>query len=158
MTGPTVHVSLACWPGLRHDQAARHLAGAAVEPLFGRLCTDHVQFVPQNFGVLTEAMVDGLMAAFPQVRFRLHANVRVLPEHHLADLSGYQAHREWFRQAARISRRLAAPAYTAHAGARRDATMAEMLEHTRRCADLFGCVVGVEGQYPAAGDAWLVST
>ena len=158
MTRPTVHVSLACWPGLRHDQAARHLASDVVEPLFGRLCTDHVQLVPQNFGVLTEAVVDGLIAAFPQVRFRLHANVRVLPEHHMADLSGHPAHREWFRQAARISRRLAAPAYTAHAGARRDATMAEMLDHTRRCADLFGCVVGVEGQYPAAGDAWLVST
>ena len=72
MTRPTVHVSLACWPGLRHDQAARHLASDVVEPLFGRLCTDHVQLVPQNFGVLTEAMVDGLMAAFPQVRFRKH--------------------------------------------------------------------------------------
>ncbi|MDO9093623.1 MAG: hypothetical protein Q8R98_14850 [Rubrivivax sp.] len=33
-----------------------------------------------------------------------------------------------------------------------------MLDHTRRCADLFGCAVGVEGQYPAAGDPWLVST
>lgn len=157
MTRLNVHVSLACWPGMRHDQAAQHLAGEVFEPLFGRLCTDHVQLVPQSFGVLTDAMVDDLKLAFPRVRFRLHANVRVLPEHHLADLSGFQTHSRWFRQAARISQRLAAPAYTAHAGLRRGANMTEMLDNARRCADLFGCVVGVEGQYPAEGDPWLVS-
>ncbi len=157
MTRPDVHVSLACWPGLRHDEAAQHLESEASEPLFGTLSTDHVQLVPQSFGVLTEAVADGLMAAFPRIRFRLHANVRVLPEHHLADLSSYPAHSRLFKQAARISRRLNAAAYTAHAGLRRHATVAEMLDHTRRCADLFGCMVGIEGQYPAKGDPWLVS-
>lgn len=157
MTRPTVHVSLACWPGLRHDQAALHLAHEIREPLLGVLSTDHVQLVPQSFGVLTEPMIDGLMAACPRVRFRLHANVRVLPEHRQANLSGYRTHCDWFRQAARISQRLAAPAYTAHAGLRREASMAEMLDNARRCSDLFGCPVGVEGQYPADGDIWLVS-
>ena len=32
-----------------------------------------------------------------------------------------------------------------------------MLDNARRCADLFECPVGVEGQYPAKGDPWLVS-
>ncbi|MDZ7855756.1 hypothetical protein [Sphaerotilus sp.] len=153
-----VHVSLACWPGLRHEQAAQHLSEEISEPMFGPLSTAHVQLVPQSFGIMTEDLADQLMSAFPQVRFRLHANVRVLPEHRVADLSGFQVQADWFRQAARISRRLSAPAYTAHAGLRSESTLPAMLDNARRCADLFGCPVGVEGLYPARGDAWLVSS
>jgi len=153
-----VHVSLASWPGLRHEQAAQHLSEEISEPLFGVLSTAHVQLVPQNFGMLTEPLAEQLMAAFVQVRFRLHANVRVLPEHRIADLSGYQVHADWFERAARISRRLAAPAYTAHAGLRSESTLPAMLDNARRCADLFGCPVGVEGLYPAPSDPWLVSS
>ncbi len=156
--GVTAHVSLACWPGLRHEQAAQQLACSLREPLFGTLSTAHVQLVPQSFGVLTEAVVDSLLAAFPQVRFRLHANVRVLPVHRIADLSGYALHADWFHQAARISRDLGAPAYTGHSGSQSEASMARMLDGARRCADLFECPVGIEGQYPAPGDPWLVSS
>ena len=71
MKAPVViaHVSLACWPGLRHDLAAQQLLQDLFEPLFGRLSTAHVQLVPQSFGVLTEAAADGLLAAFPDSRF-----------------------------------------------------------------------------------------
>lgn len=152
-----VHASLACWPGLRHEQAAQRLLQDISEPLLGTLSTAHVQLVPQSFGILTDTAVDSLLAAFPNTRLRLHANVRVLSTHRVADLSGYRHHADWFDQAARISQRLAAPAYTAHSGSRSEATLAEMLDNARRCADLFGCPVGVEGQYPAKGDPWLVS-
>ena len=155
--GVAAHVSLACWPGLRHEQAAQRLHHDTTEALFGMLSTAHVQLVPQSFGILTEAVADSLLAAFPNTRFRLHANVRVLPTHCIADLSGYRSHTDWFCQAARISRCLGAPAYTAHSGSRAEATLAEVLDNTRRCADLFECAVGVEGQYPAKGDPWLVS-
>lgn len=153
-----VHVSLASWPGLRHEQAAQHLSEEIGEPLFGVLSTAHVQLVPRNFGMLTEDLTEQLMAAFPQVRFRLHANVRVLPENRIADLSGYRTHADWFECAARISRHLTAPAYTAHAGLRSESTLPAMLDNARRCADLFGCPVGVEGLYPAPSDPWLVSS
>lgn len=153
-----VHVSLASWPGLRHERAAQHLSEEISEPLFGALSTAHVQLVPQSFGVLTEDLAEQLMMACPQVKWRLHANVRVLAEHRVADLSGYQAHADWFTRAASISRCLAAPAYTAHAGLRSEATLPAMLDNARRCADLFGCPVGVEGLYPAPGDPWLVSS
>lgn len=152
-----VHASLACWPGLRHEQAAQRLLQDISEPLLGTLSTAHVQLVPQSFGILTDAAVDSLLAGFPNTRFRLHANVRALSTHRVADLSGYRSHADWFNQAARISQRLAAPAYTAHSGSRSEATLAEMLDNARRCADLFECPVGVEGQYPAKGDPWLVS-
>jgi len=117
-----------------------------------------LEAVPQNLGVLTEAVADSLLAAFPRVRFRLHANVRVLPTHRVADLSGYRSHAEWFRQAARISQRLGAPAYTAHSGSRSESALGEMLDNASRCADLFECPVGVEGQYPATGNPWCVSS
>lgn len=151
------HTSLACWPGLRHDAAAALLREPVEEPLFGRLSTEHVQLVPQSLGCLDEKLADALRAAHPDTRFRLHANVHVLPRRRLADLSGFALHADWFAQAARISRRLDAPAYTAHAGHRCEADLATMLDHARRCADLFGCPVGVEGHYPVPGDVWLVS-
>jgi sugar phosphate isomerase/epimerase len=151
-------ISFACWPGLDHEAAARHLAHPPVEPCFGELSTEHVQLVPQNLGRIDEALVDRLRVDWPESRFRLHANVRVLDHHVFADLSGYASHTEWFRRAACISRLLDAPAYTAHAGKRADASMAEMLDHARRCAELFGCPVGVEGHYPTRHDAWLLSS
>lgn len=152
------HVSLACWPGLRHEDAARHLATPPAEPCFGRLSTEHVQLVPQSRGRLDEALVDLLREAFPATRFRLHANVRVLARHVMADLSNFAMHTGWFSQAARISQRLDAPAYTAHAGRRSQARLDEMLDNARRCADLLGCPVGVEGHYPTPQDTWLVSS
>jgi hypothetical protein len=55
--------------------------------------------VPQNLGCIDEALVDKLRADWPESRFRLHANVRVLDRHVFADLSGYASHTEWFRHA-----------------------------------------------------------
>lgn len=152
------HVSLACWPGLRHEAAAALLHEPVEEPLFGRISAKHVQLVPQSLGCLDETLADALRAAHPGTRFRLHANVQVLPRRRLADLSGFALHADWFAQAARISRRLDAPAYTAHAGRRAEADLATLLDHARRCADLFGCPVGVEGHYPTPGDTWLVQS
>lgn len=153
-----VHVSLARWPGMRHEAAAALLDAPIEEPLFGRLSVAHVQLVPQGVGCLSEALADTLREAHPATRFRLHANVQVHPKRRLADLSGFERHRDWFAQAARISRRLDAPAYTAHAGRRAESPLPTMLEHARRCADLFACPVGIEGHYPVSSDGWLVSS
>ncbi|WP_406625355.1 hypothetical protein [Acidovorax sp. SDU_ACID1] len=150
-------VSLGCWPGLRHEAAAARLHQPPTEPLFGLLRTDHVQLVPQNLGRLDEDLADALLTAHPGTRFRLHANVHVLDKRRISDLSGFDRHADWFARAARVSRHLRAPAYTAHAGRRAESSLLDMLDNTRRCADLFGCPVGVEGHYPSRGDTWLVS-
>ena len=75
----------ACLAGLL-ARAAPRAGGAATarQPAPSR-CSGccrlaQVQLVPQSFGILTEAVVSSLMAAFPQARFRLHANVRLLPD------------------------------------------------------------------------------
>lgn len=151
-------LSLASWPGLDYVRVPEVLARTHTEPLFGTLCTEHVQLVPQTVGRLDDGYADALRAAFPAVQFRLHANVRVLPRHRLADLSTFDADLDWFQQAAHISQRLSAPAYSAHAGYRHNATLAQVLDNARRCADLFGCPVAVEGLYPDRHGAQLVST
>lgn len=153
-----VQTSLACWPGLRYDDAPLHLTRRCSEPCSGPLHTDHVQLVPQSRGLLDESVADRLMAALPHTQFRLHANVRVLPGHGVVDLSGFEQHADWFRQAARLSRYLNAPAYTAHAGRRQEATLPQVLEFARRCAQWFGCPVGIEGHYPTREDAFLLSS
>lgn len=157
-----VQISLAAWPGLRHLDAAglaiqSSRAGGLSEPAFGSIACAQVQVVPQSFGQLTESVAAQLRDRYPEVRFRLHANVRVLPQHRLADLSCFDAHAEWFGEAARLSRLLDAPAYTAHAGRRTEATLATVFDNTRRCADLFGVRCGVEGHYPTAGDEFLLA-
>lgn len=151
-------LSLACWPGLDYCRVPEVLARTHTEPLFGTLSTAHVQLVPQTVGQLDAARADGLLAAFPGIQFRLHANVRVLPRHRLADLSTFDADQDWFEQAAHISQRLGASAYSAHAGYRRNATLAQVLDNARRCADLFGCPVAVEGLYPDRHRTQLVAS
>lgn len=156
-----VNVSMAAFPGLQHQQALnaaieRRQAGLLVEPALGRLRLDEVQLVPQSFGHLTEDVAEGLVASMPGARFRLHANVRVLRTHRFADLANVAQHADWFTQAARISRLLRAPVNTAHSGRRRDGALCEVLDNARHLADLFGCPVGVEGQYPTARRELLV--
>lgn len=160
---PTVHISLAAFPGMRHEQSAERAVsearlGTLEEGVLGSISVAHIQLVPQNFGLLSETLVDGLMTAYPEAQFRLHANTRVLPSQRVADLSNFGSYQEWFIQAAAISQRLRAPAYTAHSGYRENATMDSMLTNAQRAAELFGCSVGVEGQYPTAGNKLLVSS
>lgn len=158
-----VNVSLACFPGLRHEAAAKvahdgSVSGLLFEPGVGRLVCEHVQLVPQNMGQLTEEVALGLKELYPSTRFRLHANVRVLRRHVLADLSNLDDNSEWFTEAARVNSLLGSHGFSAHSGRRRDATMEQVLENTRRAADLFGCAVSIEGQYPSQNDEYLVSS
>lgn len=157
----SVQVSLACWPGLTHLQAAERAALAPQEPALGTLRMQHVQLVPQSSDVLEEELADVLRCRWLETQWRLHANVRVLPRRRLADLCTFHRDRDWFEAAARIQHLLGGPAYSAHAGKRSDASMGELLDNARRCADLFRCPVAIEGQYPVPGDGpgrYLVST
>lgn len=149
---PRARISLACWPGLTHLAAAQAAMRGASEPLLGDLLADHVQLVPQGAEVLDEGLAEVLAQTWPTTAFRLHANVRVLPQRRLADLCTFERDRDWFVVAARVHRALGATAYSAHAGLRRDAGFGELLDNARRCADLFGCDVAIDGQYPVAGD------
>jgi hypothetical protein len=158
-----VQISLAAFPGLRHEEAAQAAinasrAGRLTEPFFCEIDCEHVQLVPQNHGLLDRSLCESLMSAFPGVQFRLHANVRVLNQRTVADISCLSLYEAWFRQAASISRLLGAKAYSAHSGMRSEADFQTMLNNARRLADMFDCPVAIEGQYPTQGDTFLVST
>ena len=146
-----IMTSLACWPGLTHMAGAAAAMSGVREPLTGALHTDHVQLVPQSADVLDEALAEVMAKTWPSTTFRLHANVRVMPRRRLADLCTFERDLDWFTAAARVHHVLGADTYSAHAGLRRDASFAELLDNARRCSDLFGCEVAIEGQYPIAG-------
>jgi hypothetical protein len=154
----SVCISLACWPGLTHVDSARQLSTAPAEACFGPLSAEHLQLVPQSFGCLDEELCDALRTACPGSLLRLHANVQILPWRVVADLATFADQQDWFRRAARINRHLQAPAYTAHPGRRGAGTLKDVFNAARRCADWFGCPVGVEAMYPTPDDRWLLAS
>lgn len=154
-----VQLSLAAFPGLSFGEALRVAHTTTLtEPALGAIGISHAQLCPQNRGILDEAEVDTLRSAFPNCRLRIHANARVLPNRQVIDLDRFDAADPYWQQMARISRRLDAPAYTAHAGQKKHATLDQAFDNTRRACDLFGVPVGIEGHYPTPRDLFLLST
>lgn len=153
--------SLACWPGLTHIEAIERAMAGPQEPLVGTLLVDHVQVVPQCQGVFDIPTAEAVAATWPATAFRLHANARVCKERVFADLCTFDRNRTWFTAAAQVSQALCAPAYSAHAGRRCEASLSNLFDNARRCADLFNCPVAIEGQYPVGGadtHRYLLST
>lgn len=140
--------------------AAMQKRDMAHDPLF-EVGITHVQLCPQNcIERLTPDVALALRQAYPQTRFRLHANVRV-QERHLsgANLSDYPRYREYFEQLATISKLLDAPAYTVHAGAKRPGlSLRRFFDYARRLAELFECPVGIEGHYPTPRGTYVIET
>ena len=154
-----INLSLAAYPGCDFLEAMqRATTQAPAEPLLGRLYLKETQLCPQNRGILTPEYALGLRESFPETRFRLHANVRVLPNRLIADWSSWDAESPYWKALAATSQVLEAPAYTGHAGRRSEADLSTVLESARRAQDLFGCPVGIEGHYPTRSDVFLVST
>ncbi|MGU2415341.1 hypothetical protein [Burkholderia cenocepacia] len=153
-----VNLSLAAWPGLRFEDALEATARKPLhEPLLGALVTDHVQLCPQNRGILTADLAEHLRDRFPQTRFRLHANVRVMPERCLADWADWKQDDPYWQTLATRSRSLNAPAYTAHAGRRNRCTLSRLFENARQAVTLFNCPVAIEGHYPTRDNQYLIS-
>ena len=163
MNQPIVNLSLAAFPGFEHFHAMSTASklqeeGALQESLWGPLELRHVQVVPQNRGVFGFEIAHAMRDSFPDSIFRLHANVRVLPERCIYDLSNYQQKLQWFEMAARIQQVLRGECYSAHAGYRENCTLQQMFDNARRAADLFGMPVAIEGLYPDRHNSQLVST
>lgn len=152
------NVSLAALPGMSFFEAMMRASKGLDEPLLGRLSVDDVQLCPQNSGILYEDIAKALVLAFPGTRFRLHANVRVLGRRLVNDLDTFDEDSEYWLQIAKVSNLLSAPAYTAHAGLKRNATLAQVFDNTRRAQDFLGIQVGVEGHYPTERGIYLLDS
>jgi hypothetical protein len=150
-------------PGKKHYDAVATIHQGIEEPMLGRLGHADVQLCPQHPTRVDDVLVDKLLADFPGTRFRLHASVRLRGEYEHIDPRNrriiYDAANvgewRWFKEAARLSRKLNAPAYSVHAGRRENASLQQMADNVRRMVDLFDCRVGVEGLYPER-DVWLI--
>lgn len=153
-----INLSLAAYPTLTYVDAMLRAQAGASEPLLGTLALEHTQLCPQNRGILDEAMAEGLMVAFPETKFRLHANVRVLGTRWVHDLADYGKVAEFWTTLGNISRLMKAPCYTAHAGARGTGTLQDVFDNARRCADLFGIPVGIEGHYPTKAEKYHIDS
>lgn len=157
-----LNASTAALPGIFMHEAVRRLhENPTREDLLGQIFTDHMQLCPQNRGFVDEELVDQLLEAFPNTKFRLHANVRVLPHIVKWDASDdFRITKPYFEQMAFISKRLGAPAYTLHAGYKENCDFNTMLDNVARIQELFNDIpVGIEGLYPLAAkpqhmDTW----
>lgn len=167
-----VNGSTACWPGSTHCEAISKLLAGVDEPVWGRLAVDHIQICPQNRGILDDEGAADILAVLPgTTKARLHANVRLLPmsSSHITGSSpnahdastgmlwrGYPATSKlYFHQLAKLSSLLGSPAYTLHAGYRRNASLDEMRKNVLAIEQLMQIPVGVEGLYPQK-DMWLI--
>jgi len=159
MLSKPVHVSLGAYGRVPHLVAiADALADPPSDPLLGRLDTSRMQLCPQNTGALDVEWCQRLRNLYPAVEWRLHANVRTRSKHGFIDLADWPEHQSYFRELAELSQALAAPAYSAHAGKRSEASVWEVIEHSRELTELFGIPVAVEGHYPMPDNRWLFST
>lgn len=153
-----VNLSCAAFPRLEFLDAMVMASRPRQEAWVGDLSLAHTQLCPQNRGVLTEDYARMLRELFPGTRFRLHANVRVLPDRMVKDAVDFARDDPYWQQLATVSRLLDAPAYTLHAGERSHGTLDEAFDNVRRLEDMFGCPVGVEGHYLTKNDCFLLSS
>jgi hypothetical protein len=159
MLSKPVHVSLGAYGRVPHLVAITDaLADPPSDPLLGQLDTTRMQICPQNTGALDLEWCQQLRALHPDIEWRLHANVRTRKEHGFIDLADWPEHRSYFRELAKLSDALAAPAYSAHAGRRRHGSIEQVIEHSHALSDLFGIPVAIEGHYPIPDNIWLFSS
>lgn len=151
-----IHVSLGAYGRMPHGLAvSKAVHHTPSDPVLGRLSAQRLQLCPQGRGRLDADFASELVKAYPGIEWRLHANVQLESALRVVDLAHWPQERDWFERLARVSAALKAPAYTAHAGRREQATVTQVLRHVREVEQSLGIPVGVEGHYPTPGGIWL---
>ena len=157
-----VYLSLGGIPGKNPVDAMNYaMAGKfACCPLAGEISFEHVQICPQNFGTVDESMIERLNALFPNTKFRLHANVGLFVQRRVVDLANWSDERfvSYWDRLIEVNGKLRGPAYTVHAGLRRDATLTDLFGYVLDLENRMQCPVGIEGMYPAKGNPYLCSS
>ena len=151
-----VHISLGAYGRMPHGLAiSKALLHTPSDPVLGRLSPQRLQLCPQGRGRLDADFASELVKAYPGIEWRLHANVQVESSLRVVDLANWPQERAWFAKVGQVSAALKAPAYTAHAGRREQATVEQVLRHVREIEQCLGIPVGVEGHYPTPQGIWL---
>lgn len=153
----SIYPSLGAWRGMSAS-AAIAASRKASEPALGLLQIGHAQICPQNPGRIDVDDAEWLRLQHQDIRLRLHANAHVMGWSSRADAATFDEYEAYFRNILVVSQALAAPAYTWHAGSRRNADLYTVLERTERFEDMMGIPVGIEGMYPTPDDHHLLSS
>lgn len=147
-----VHISTDCHPNLGYVDSVQKAVNAKARnclslPALGELSLNHVQICPKKGSeVLTEDLATDLRAAYPEIRFRLHADVglsqyRRPPE---VDACAYGRNRDYFDKLSDVSKILQADAYTLHAGKKNQSSWDNLLRTIDLMEDEMGIPVGIE--------------
>jgi hypothetical protein len=153
------HVSLGAYGRVPHEVAiADAWAHPPTDPLLGTLSTRRMQLCPQNLGDIDREWAHELRRRHPEIEWRLHANVRVRGVGRVIDLCDWPAQRGYFQTLGQISDALGAPAYSAHAGRRGQASIEAVIRHSLAMTQCLGMPVAIEGHYPVPGNVWLFSS
>lgn len=149
-----IHLSLAVYHGLRLEQAIdlalkEQERGSLSEPALGEISLEHVQIVPQLRSAMTVDKAHELREKYPNIQFRLHANVRLSDRWVLYDLSDFDEHKNLFKQVGEIQKALGATVYSAHSGQTSGVSLKQVFDNAKRASDLMQCTVAIEGLYPS---------
>ncbi len=154
----TCNVSLGAYGRVTLMEAVKAaLTTAPKDPVLGPLSVRHLQLCPQSRGKIDEDVAAMLRREFPDVSWRLHANVQLDDRQRVVDLVDMSREREWFSRVRRVSEALGAEVYSAHAGRRRGShSMKALIVETLQLEDRLGMPVAIEGHYPTPDHDWLV--
>ena len=146
------------FPGYMWKDAVFRLQEGVQEDM-GMISCAHIQLCPQSPSIADVDTLQELMDLFPDIKFRLHANVRTQQGLLRWDASTYnQNSHAYFAHLGSMSSILNAPTYSLHAGRRKNATCTQLLWNVQKIQELFVCPVLVEGMYPSQHEDWLIST
>ena len=149
----------ACWSSYSYEDSIRLIHEGTQEPIFGKLSSEHVQLCPQHSNYITEELIIHLMNTYPDIQFRLHADVRLKNKKgKTIDLINFNEENRWyFKELANLSKLMKAPLYSLHAGIRGNSNLDELFEKQQELQELFHCPVAVEGHYPFKNNHYLIS-
>jgi len=142
-----IYATSATWAHLTYTEALNRLESTA-DPFLGAISMDKVQLCPQNQGFNDLASIMRLVESYPDTKFRLHADVKVVGRKSKADLCWYDEQNisNW-KCIADISNAIKAECYSMHAG-EAVCTLDEMFLKHEQLQKLFNCPVAIEGHYP----------
>lgn len=150
-----VHPTTANFPGSPFVQSVS-LAHSKLQ----HLDKTHMQLCPQQLGQLNQETSEKLLERWPETKFRLHANVQVLPKHHIFDASKNMQEDiniSYIKSLKEINSHIKADIYSYHAGSR-ICSLEQMKANTNLLADLLEADVAVEGLYPEIDNKWLINS
>ncbi|MCR1345315.1 hypothetical protein NRY68_05775 [Acidithiobacillus ferrooxidans] len=136
-------------PGWSPFDAMNRIMSGFSDPAFGLIGHEKAQVCPQNYGAgtITIEMLERLQLSFPDTRFRLHANVRILNHGCQYDLGTTRRFPEFTEALVTLLRFLQEP-YSIHA-ANNGTPLKRQYAEAGKLSDMAGVPVAIEGLYPS---------